>query len=141
MAKLVDVSIFDWDKYSPDDLVQKDDSFQLGAALLPALVKRGRATTCGAPLLQQVRQSARPPSKPATSVVDLSSFQPPCSRSLASIAADYAAPKIYAGHATGSGRRSAGDGPVASHATDNLSFILSEPPRSFGFCHFFIFDR
>jgi hypothetical protein len=48
MAKLVDVSIFDWDKYSPDDLVQKDDSFQLGPALLPALVKRGRATTCGA---------------------------------------------------------------------------------------------
>ena len=30
MAKLVDVWIFDWDKYSPDDLVQKDDSFQLG---------------------------------------------------------------------------------------------------------------
>jgi hypothetical protein len=29
MAKLVDVWIFDWDKYSPDDLVQKDDSFQL----------------------------------------------------------------------------------------------------------------
>jgi hypothetical protein len=27
MAKLVDVWIFDWDKYSPDDLVQKDDSF------------------------------------------------------------------------------------------------------------------
>src|ERR1700751_1824729 len=26
MAKLVDA--FDWDKYSPDDLVQKDDSFQ-----------------------------------------------------------------------------------------------------------------
>jgi hypothetical protein len=48
MAKLVDVSIFDWDKYSPDDLVQKDDSFQLGPALLPALVKRVRATTCGA---------------------------------------------------------------------------------------------
>ena len=40
MAKLVDVWIFDWDKYSPDDLVQKDDCFQLGAALLPALAKR-----------------------------------------------------------------------------------------------------
>ena len=49
MAKLVDVWIFDWDKYSPDDLVQKDDSFQLGPALLPALVKTGRATTCGPP--------------------------------------------------------------------------------------------
>ena len=36
MTKLVDVWIFDWDKYSPDDLVQKDDSFQLGPALLPA---------------------------------------------------------------------------------------------------------
>ncbi|MGA7311848.1 MAG: hypothetical protein WBX05_23190 [Pseudolabrys sp.] len=48
MAKLVGVWIFDWDKYSPDDLVQKDDSFQLGPALLPALVKTGRATTCGA---------------------------------------------------------------------------------------------
>jgi hypothetical protein len=48
MAKLVGVRIFDWDKYSPDDLVRKDDSFQLGPALLPALVKTGRATTCGA---------------------------------------------------------------------------------------------
>ena len=48
MAKLVDVWIFDWDKYSPDDLVQKDDSFQFGPALLRALVKRGRAATCGA---------------------------------------------------------------------------------------------
>ena len=48
MAKSVDVWIFDWDKYSPDDLVQKDDSFQLGPALLPALVKTGRATICGA---------------------------------------------------------------------------------------------
>ena len=48
MAKLVDVWIFDWDKYSPDDLVQKDHCFQLGPALLPALVKSGRATTCGA---------------------------------------------------------------------------------------------
>ena len=48
MAKLVGVWIFDWDKYSPDDLVQKDDSFQLGPALLPALVKTSRATTCGA---------------------------------------------------------------------------------------------
>src|SRR5262249_56988265 len=48
MAKLVDVWIFDWDKYSPDDLVQKCDSFQLGPALLSALVKRGRATACGA---------------------------------------------------------------------------------------------
>jgi hypothetical protein len=48
MTKLVDVRIFDWDKYSPDDLVQKDDNFQLGPALLPALVKSGRATTCGA---------------------------------------------------------------------------------------------
>src|SRR6478735_6664434 len=27
MAKLVDVWIFDWDKYSPDDLVQKNDCF------------------------------------------------------------------------------------------------------------------
>lgn len=48
MAKLVDVWIFDWDKYSPDDLVQKDDSFQFGPALLPALVKTGRDTTCAA---------------------------------------------------------------------------------------------
>ena len=40
MAKLVDVWIFDWDKYSPDDLVQKDDCFQLGPALLPALAKK-----------------------------------------------------------------------------------------------------
>ena len=48
MAKLVDVWIFDWDKYSPDDLVQKDDSFQLGPALLQALVKIGRDTTCAA---------------------------------------------------------------------------------------------
>ena len=48
MAKLVDVWIFDWDKYNPDDLVQKGDSFQLGPALLPALVKAGRAATCGA---------------------------------------------------------------------------------------------
>ena len=40
MAKLVDVWIFDWDKYSPDDLVQKDDSFQLGPALLQSLVKK-----------------------------------------------------------------------------------------------------
>ena len=48
MAKLVDVWIFDWDKYCPDDLMQKDDSFQLGPALLPALVKTGRATSCGA---------------------------------------------------------------------------------------------
>jgi len=48
MGKLVDVWIFDWDKYSPDDLMQKDDCFQLGPALLPALVKGGRAPTCGA---------------------------------------------------------------------------------------------
>jgi len=48
MAKSVDVWIFDWDKYSPDDLAQKGDSFQLGPALLPALVKTGRATICGA---------------------------------------------------------------------------------------------
>src|SRR5262249_12911256 len=48
MAKLVDVWIFDWDKYSPDDLVQKCDSFQPGPALLSALVKSSRATTCGA---------------------------------------------------------------------------------------------
>jgi hypothetical protein len=47
MAKLVDVWMFDWDKYSPDDLAQKDDCFQLGPALLRALVKSGRATTCG----------------------------------------------------------------------------------------------
>ena len=46
MAKLVDVWTFDWDKYSLDDLVQKDGSFQLGPALLPALLKSGRATTC-----------------------------------------------------------------------------------------------
>jgi len=46
MAKSVDV--FDWDKYNPHDLVQKGDSFQLGPALLPALVKTGRATTCRA---------------------------------------------------------------------------------------------
>jgi len=38
MAKLVDVWVFDWDKYSPDDLVQKCDSFQPGPALLAALV-------------------------------------------------------------------------------------------------------
>src|SRR5262245_15658466 len=48
MAKLVDVWTFDWDKYSPDDLVQKCDSFQPGPALLAALVKSSRATTCGA---------------------------------------------------------------------------------------------
>jgi hypothetical protein len=48
MAKLVDVWIFDWDKYSPDDLVQKFDSFQPGLALLAGLVKSSRATTCGA---------------------------------------------------------------------------------------------
>ena len=48
MAKLEGVWIFDWDKYSPDDLVQKDDSFQFGPALLPALVKTGRDTTCDA---------------------------------------------------------------------------------------------
>jgi len=47
MAKLVDFWIFDWDKYSPDDLVQKCDSFQPGPALLAALVKSSRATTCG----------------------------------------------------------------------------------------------
>ena len=43
MAKLVDVWIFDWDKYRPDDLVQKCDSFQPGPALLAALVKSSRA--------------------------------------------------------------------------------------------------
>jgi hypothetical protein len=59
MAKLVDLSIFDWDKYRPDDLVQKDDSFQLGPALLPALVKRGRATTCGARLRRPRSGSSR----------------------------------------------------------------------------------
>jgi hypothetical protein len=48
MAKLVNVWIFDWDKYNPDDLLQKDGSFPLGPALLPALVKSGRVTTCGA---------------------------------------------------------------------------------------------
>jgi hypothetical protein len=48
MAKFVDVWTFDWDKYSPDDLVQKCDSFQPGPALLAALVKSSRATTCGA---------------------------------------------------------------------------------------------
>jgi hypothetical protein len=48
MTESVDVSIFDWDKYSPDDLVQKDGSFQLGLALLPALMKSGRVTACGA---------------------------------------------------------------------------------------------
>ena len=46
MAKLVDVSTFDWDRYSPDDLVQKDGSFQLGPALLPALSKRSGRATC-----------------------------------------------------------------------------------------------
>jgi hypothetical protein len=60
MAKLVGVWIFDWDKYSPDDLVQKDDSFQLGPALLPALVETGRATTCGA----RARPSATISNKP-----------------------------------------------------------------------------
>src|SRR5262249_20422505 len=35
MAKLVDFWIFDWDKYSPDDLVQKCDSFQPGPASTP----------------------------------------------------------------------------------------------------------
>ena len=48
MTKFVDVWIFDWDKYSPDDLVQKCDSFQPGPALLAALVKSSRTTTCGA---------------------------------------------------------------------------------------------
>jgi hypothetical protein len=48
MAKFVDVWTFDWDKYSPDDLVQKCDSFQPGPALLAPLVKSSRATTCGA---------------------------------------------------------------------------------------------
>src|SRR5499427_5878894 len=48
MAKLVDVWVFDWDKYSPDDLVQKCDSFQPGPALLASLVRSNRATTCGA---------------------------------------------------------------------------------------------
>src|SRR5262245_64954631 len=59
MAKLVDVWIFDLDKYSPDDLVQKDDIFQLGLALLPALVKRGRTTTCGARARLRRPRSAR----------------------------------------------------------------------------------
>jgi len=61
MAKLVGVWTFDWDKYSPDDLVQKDDSFQLGPALLPALVKTGRATTFGARarLPRRLKQSGR----------------------------------------------------------------------------------
>ena len=48
MANFVDVWTFDWDKYSPDDLVQKCDSFQPGPALLAPLVKSSRATTCGA---------------------------------------------------------------------------------------------
>ena len=39
MAKFVDAWTFDWDKYSPDDLVQKCDSFQPGPALLAPLVK------------------------------------------------------------------------------------------------------
>jgi hypothetical protein len=47
MAKSAGALIFDWDKYSPDDLMQKDGSFQFGPALLPALVKTGRAATCG----------------------------------------------------------------------------------------------
>jgi len=47
MAK-IGVWTFDWDKYSPNDLVQKDGSFQLGPALLPALVKTGRASISGA---------------------------------------------------------------------------------------------
>ena len=60
MAKLVDVWIFDWDKYSPDDLVQKCDSFQPGPALLAGLVKSSRATTCGAqcPLYPRKRTCA-----------------------------------------------------------------------------------
>src|SRR5262245_33579692 len=45
MAILLDAWIFDWDKYTPDDLVQKDESFQLGPALLAALVKSSRVTT------------------------------------------------------------------------------------------------
>ena len=63
MAKLVDVLIFDWDKYSPDDLVQKDDCFQLGPALLPALIKSGRAPTCGA--LARLRRSRKDQADPA----------------------------------------------------------------------------
>jgi hypothetical protein len=59
MAKLADVWIFDWDKYSPDDLVQKCDSFQPGPALLAALVKSSRATTCGA----RARQGSLVPHK------------------------------------------------------------------------------
>jgi len=55
MTKPLDVWIFDWDKYSPDDLVQKDCSFQLGPALLPALMKSGRVITRGA------RARLRPP--------------------------------------------------------------------------------
>jgi len=31
MAKLVDVSTFDWDKYGPDDIVQKRRRFSVGA--------------------------------------------------------------------------------------------------------------
>ena len=60
MAKLVGVWIFDWDKYNPDDLMQKDDSFQLGPALLPALMKAGRASTCRARAqLRRSRKTAR----------------------------------------------------------------------------------
>ena len=45
-------------------LVQKDDSFQLGPALLPALVKRVHATTCGARgRLRRPRSGSRPMSR------------------------------------------------------------------------------
>jgi hypothetical protein len=71
MAKVVDVFIFDWDKYSPDDLVQKDESFQLGPALLLALAKSGRATTCAA--RARLRRPRSGPGRPKPSVVTRSS--------------------------------------------------------------------
>ncbi len=76
MAKLVDVWIFDWDKYSPDDLVQKDDCFQLGPALLPALAKRVRATTRGARArLRQLRMSALGQKRKLAARINLHSFR------------------------------------------------------------------
>jgi len=43
MAKLVDVSTFDWNKYSPDDLVQKRRQFSVRASTPPgSLEKRPR---------------------------------------------------------------------------------------------------
>ena len=77
MAKLVDVWIFDWDKYSPDDLVQKDNSFQLGPAFLPALVKSGRTTTSG-PRTRLLRpRSGSKPTKPSVTAASSSAHAVP----------------------------------------------------------------